>query len=535
MRNAWGSRQIAYLSGICSANNRTIIVQDITQEGSTIRVNEISGRTVAKNASVLMASQLITWGLTFLLMIFLTRYLGPEGLGKLQLAGSLWAIVAVIAALGTDTLVTKEIARSPGRLNELLGTTLALRALIFLVCAMGMAAYVRLADYSSQTESVIWIVGIASLIMHLSNTYDAGLKGLERMEYSSLAAVVSSALLSFLRIGLLLLGFGIVAITGVGIIASIASLSIMFYYLRKLYSFKLSVNWRLMRSILQDSLPYFLVSVGIILYSQVDTVIISLLTDEKTIGWYGAAARLFGTLLFIPNVFMIALFPALSRTYADSQASSRKFAQKSLTFMVLVSIPIGLGLMVVANQLVVLLFGTPFANSGPVLAIRGILLTFTFVNMLLGFLLISMDRQKTWAVVILAATVVTILLDLVLVPWTVKTFANGAIGGALSFAFTETGMILAGIALLPRGYFSWANGKAVAKLILAGLVMVGATWIWRDAIILIPIILGAVTYIGMVIILHALPKEDWNFIIGTIHSIFQRARRRFFKVVELDG
>src|SRR5215204_6854491 len=115
----------------------------------------ISNRTIAKNASFLMVSQVITWGLTFVLTIFLPRYLGPAGIGQLQLAGSLWAIVAVIATLGTDKLVMKEIARAPDRLNELISSTLVLRTVLFMFGALGMAVYLKWVDYPTQTMSVI--------------------------------------------------------------------------------------------------------------------------------------------------------------------------------------------------------------------------------------------------------------------------------------------------------------------------------------------------------------------------------------------
>ena len=494
-----------------------------------------SGRTIAKNAGVLMSSQLISWGLSFLLAIFLPRYLGPQGIGQILLANSLWAIVAVIAGFGTETFITKEIARSPGRLNELLGTTLALRALIFMLGALAMAVYVQLAGYPAQTVSIILIIGISSLVGQLSGTYDAALKGLERMEYTALAAVVFNAFLSFLQIGLLLFGYGVVPVAAAGIIANFAMLAIEYSFLRKLYSIKLSVRWGLILSVIQASLPYCMVSIGIVLYHQFDAVVISLLADEKVIGWYGAAARLYGTLLFIPNVIGTALFPALSRAHSESPSAVNKLAQKSLSLFVMLGVPVGLGMAIIANQLVVLLFGAAFANSGPVLAVRGILLILTFVNMLLGFLLISKDRQKSWACVMLIAAIATIPLDLILIPWTVKTFANGALGGALSFVFTEVGMTMTGLALLPRGTFSRQNAEVAAKVILAGVVMAAVTWIVRDIFILIPIAVGAVTYVGMVAILRAVPKEDWDFFLDIGSSFIQRLRGRFTKAVEMEG
>lgn len=493
----------------------------------------VSSRTIAKNTSALMVSQLITWGFSFFLSILLSRYLGPTGIGQLSLASSLWLIVGVIAALGTDLLITKEVARSPDRLSELVGTALALRLLTFLLGAIGIGIYIHFAGYSPETVMVIWIIGVAYLIMQLSGTFDASLKGLERMEYTALAAVIAVVILSLLRIGLLLSNNGVNAIAVASVISNLASMAVLYYFMRTRYVVRLSIDWGFMVPLIKASLPFFLVYMGINLYHQVDKVVISLLADEANVGWYGVADSLYGSLLFIPNVFVIALFPALSRAQKEDPTASQSLAKKSLSLLVLVSVPVGWGMTVIANQLVVLLYGEFFANSGPVLAVRGIFLVLTYINMLLGFLLISLDRQKAWAFVILTASLATIPLDLVLVPWTMKMFANGALGGALSFAFTEIGQTVAGLALLPKGYFSWVSLKPVVKLIIAGLFMVGATWFLRDAFLLIPIVVGAVAYTGMVFLLRPLPKEDMNFVFNTLYSIYQRVRQRLYRTAEM--
>jgi O-antigen/teichoic acid export membrane protein len=314
-----------------------------------------------------------------------------------------------------------------------------------------------------------------------------------------------------------------------------AGLAIQARFLQKYRAVKLSVNRDLIRSVFRASLPYFLVSIAMVVYHQVDIVILSLLADATTIGWYGTAVRLFGTLLFIPNVFVVALFPALTRSYSGSSTGSNRLAQKSLNLLMLVAIPLGLGMAVLATPIVVLLYGPAFASSGPVLSILGIVLIMTYADMLLGFLLISMDRQKTLAVVMLVMTLATIPLDLFLVPWAMKTFANGALGGALSYTVTETSIVVVAATLLPKGTFDRENIKVIFKLLTSGCVMAAITWLVRDAFLLIPILVGAVTYIGMILILRAIPKDDWDSFFKLGSSLFDRLRRRPAAPAELKG
>ena len=78
-----------------------------------------SGR-VARNIVATLATQLISWGLTFAVTLYLPRYVGDAGLGKLAFAASFMAIFGVIVPLGTGTLLVKEIARDRSRTGELL-------------------------------------------------------------------------------------------------------------------------------------------------------------------------------------------------------------------------------------------------------------------------------------------------------------------------------------------------------------------------------------------------------------------------------
>jgi ABC-type glycerol-3-phosphate transport system permease component len=74
------------------------------------------------------------------------------------------------------------------------------------------------------------------------------------------------------------------------------------------------------------------------------------------------------------------------------------------------------------------------------LAVRGIVLIFAFLNTLIGLFMIATDRQKAWTIVLGAAVLATIPLDIVLIPWAQRTFANGALGGAVAYIFTEISM-----------------------------------------------------------------------------------------------
>ena len=484
-----------------------------------------TGRTIVKNASVLLISQVSTWGLSLVIMIFMTRYLGATGIGQIHLANSIWAILAITIEFGMNTYLTKEISRSPERIDNLLSVSLILRSLLYVGSIFVLLLYLQFTDYAPVTIAVIFVTGISNLVIQFGMVYRASLEGLERMEYISVAQIVARIFTAVVTIALLLLNYGLIAIVSVGIFESLINVAIQYTAVRRLRRPKFYFNWAAAKEMLQKSYPYLIVYIFLVMYMQVDIIVISLLVNETGVGWYGAADQLFGTLLFLPSIFMTAVFPVLSRMYANASDSLPRLMSKSFNLLLLVSVPVGLGVLVIADPLVVLLFGEEFIKSGPILAVMGIVIILTYQNMLLGQFFISIDRQKDWTWVMAAATAATIALDLVLIPWCQRVFGNGAIGGSIAFVITEAGMLFVALRMLPDGIITWQSSRRSLRAILAGIGMVAATWWARDLFIAIPIGLGMVSYMALILLLRVVPPEDWD-LLKTIGASFMKRLRK---------
>jgi len=325
--------------------------------------------------------------------------------------------------------------------------------------------------------------------------------------------VAGKAINSLVCIALLLSGWGVYAVATVAVAAALVTLGIEWVALKRLMG---PITLRFDRAeagrMLRASFPYLMSGVFLVIYMQVDIVIISLLVDERAVGWYGAADQLFGTFLFVPTVFITAVFPSLSRLYATAADSLPRLMRKSWDLLLLLAIPIGLGVLVIADPLVVTLFGPEFAASGPILAMMGIVLILTYQNILLGQFLISTDRQNAWTVVMAVTAIITVPLDFLFVPWCQRQFGNGAIGGALSFIITELGMNIVGVWLLPHGSLGRSNVRTGALGLIAGLAMVAVAWPLRSYFLALPIAAGAVAYIALIVILRVLPQDDWQLL-----------------------
>jgi O-antigen/teichoic acid export membrane protein len=466
------------------------------------------GRLMVKNATALMSAQLVTWGLATVLAILIPRYLGPAALGKFHFATSLWAIAAMFLVFGTDTLVTKGMARDPSNGGKLLANAALLRVLLFFPAFAAVAAYLAVLGYPQETVVVVYLTGFATLVWQFAGLAQAALQGLERMTRVSLASVVSKVIYAALCIGVLIAGFGVNEVVIASAVAGTASLVILWWSLRRAAGSIPRPGLGSAVRLLPMSFPYMLSAFFLVAYIQVDMIVISLLADDSSVGWYGAADQLFGSLLFGGVVFMAVVFPSLARAGAGYQDSAFRLMRRSFNLMLALAVPMGLGLAAIADPLVLFLFGPSFANSGPILALLGIVLVLTYVNMLLGQYFISADQQNRWTVVMAVATFATIALDFALIPWFRDVYQNAGLGGAVAFIVTESAMIVVGLLMLPRGCLNRSNLFATVKTVGAGLVMLGGVWMLSGQFLAIPILAGMAIYAVLALLLGIVPRQD---------------------------
>lgn len=483
-----------------------------------------SSQTIAKNVGVLMTSQFVTWGLTLLLTIVLPRKLGPAQVGQLYLAISLWAIVTMLCRFGTEVYITKAIAQEPERAPRLLAATLLARACTFVIGALVVGLYVLSIGYPPAVVGVIAIVGIAGLLELMAGAFIGALQGLERMEYISLAMVANKLVYTVLALAaLLLFDASVFWVAGLYALGALALLVVLAWGYRRQHSIP-RPRVHDVAPLLKASVPFLLASLVVVFYNEVDKQIIAALIDERAVGYYTTAATLYSTVMFIPVVLTTALFPLMARSFKDAPDALRRLNQKSFNIMFIVGVPVSLGLMAIAPALIRLIYGPAFAPAEVILSVMGVVVIFVYLNILIAQILISIEQVNRWTVVLIIATLATIVLDILLIPWSQRVFNNGALTGAITFLITEAGQTIVGIFLIPRGTFSWLNVTTALRALFAGLMMTGVCWLVRDLFILVPVILGAVTYVGLILVLRVIQREDLQLMRQLADQVVERLR-----------
>ncbi|MEX0780801.1 MAG: flippase [Balneolales bacterium] len=440
-------------------------------------MNNNIGESIAKNTTVMVAAQMVTWVAGFVLLLFLPRYLGSEDYGRLFLAMSFAMILSVIIDFGGNYLIPKEVSKSRDKTPLLLISFVGVRTIIWFICMVGLLLFCYLAGYSNTMVLLIMIMGISKFFEGASKVIRSCFQGYELMVYPSLGIVSEQIFVATLAVAALLLGAGPIEIAAVmaagALLKLIISIKFIPLLVDKLPAFHLNVSYKL----LKGSVPYFMWSVFAVIYYRIDAVMLSTMTTESVVGWYGGAYRLFDIVMFLPAILTTVVFPIFSKLWEEQGRGFSNTFQQSLKFILIAGIPMCIMYFSFSENLVSLFYGLDeYSPSVLILQIFSLGILLVYIDFILGSVILASDKQVKWAFVGFAAVILNIGLNYLMIPIFEAEFGNGGVGAAVTTLLTEIFIMVSAVILLWDKFFKDFNYMMPLKCLNCGIIMTGIIW-----------------------------------------------------------
>ena len=432
-----------------------------------------SSQKVARNVMMTLGTQLISWSLTFAVTLYLPRYVGAEGLGKLAFAASFVTLFGAFVSLGTSTVLVKEIARDHRRAGELLPAAVLLR-LPLSILATGLAiAAVSWLGYPSLMRVLITAYALGMVVLGVNDALSSALQGMENFSRQSLAVLVEKFLSSSLTIFLVLIHAPLWEIAAVGLFTGSVSLAVNLSAFKHLWGTMRMPTTATLRSLVLAGMPFLGYGLFNTLYGQTDPIVLKLVTNDATVGWFAAAFRLVGTTLFLPAAVMSALLPTFSRLHRQDAGEFRQLAQRTLTLVMLCAIPVSLILILLPREIVLLLhYPKSFEKSIPALQVGGVGVLLWYAASVLANLVTARDDQAKILRVSMYASLIGIPLCVACSYASDRVWHNGAMGALASDALLELYLVICYFRMLPPDLFQRQNGLVLVRAAVASLPMI---------------------------------------------------------------
>jgi len=417
--------------------------------------------SIAKNTTSLFVSRVMGSLTTVVLVAIIARTLGTEGFGRYTFALSVGAILAVTVDFGLSFLIPREVARRDSRFEEYIATGCVIKTVFSIVVFVLLIVFLRY-FYPPAVRYAVYAAFAMAALRGMVEFCASFFNAYERMHYSALLFLICS-------FGAF--GVGVAAIlAGVrdawGILLAQAAVMLLFvgvaFWLifKVLRPKKLRVNRRLCMATLRRTAPFGLFAIGGVVYFQIDNVLLSIFRDVEEVGFYQGAIRLIIATEMLPLVLSNAIYPTISRVLKESEKDAVAIMQKMMYVVLIIGLPIGATIMMLAKPIVLLIFGSNYTAIVSALAIVAWLVPIRFCGHILGTALSASGNQKfrTWASWL--AVGVNITMNLIMLP------RYGYIGAAITSVFTSFFLVSFYYVALHLRFYRFEVFRVIVRLAL---------------------------------------------------------------------
>ena len=473
-------------------------------------------RTVARNASIPFALQLLTRAIDFGFAYLLYRYLSQNAIGSYEVAGILVVqYLGTFADWGLTVLATRDIARDPAAAPRLFRTTLGLRWHLALLATLGamvfVALYNGLATFGiinvgfDRTQIMLIVVLMVTLLpAAFSAAVTALFQGTERLEIPAVINLLTNSVSALVRVGALVLGFGILGVAGGALFGACVGALLYGLALRRGFSgLKLRGDALPHRPLLLEGWPLLLNALLIGVFFRFDTFIITAYHGAAALAIYNVAYKFINLTQIIPPIVINAIFPLLSRRAADDRAGMARAYVGTLRLLLLVALPLAVGTTILATPLAGNLANASYLpGSAWALAITIWYLPFSFINGLTQYLVIALGKQRAITLAFMGTAVFNIGLNILLVPrYSFIAAAVITVASELVLFWPLRRVVLqAGIA---------ANLPALlGRPALAAAAMGGAMWLMYQLHFVLAVLVALPVYVGVLWLLGGIGEPE---------------------------
>ncbi len=422
--------------------------------------------SIFKNTTILLASNVMSKGLGALIVILLARHLGDAGFGEYSFAFAFVTVFIIISDFGLDALVIRDISRDKkqaGIYMEHIGILRVLLSIIMIVAALVVGILMQI---SGDSLLIILFAGMICTFDKLSGLGYAFFRAFERMEFEAISQVLWRIIQITILLAAIQLGYGLLEIVMVLLVASILKTVISFTIALKIGIKPQRGEYGLL-DMMKMSRSFALYEIGYAVYSNIIIILLYIYFEYFQIGWFSASMKIFFLLLMIPISFETAIFPVLSRLYKEHPERMKIMYAKSMKLSLLIAIPSTFIIYTYSMEIMGIL-GTEFESATSLLKLMIFALPFTTVNMIMKTTLWSSDRTDITVRNIFASTIILTIITILMLD---KYGLEGAVYG---FIMGEGVLFALNYHIISKRIYK--IGRYIWKPIISGCAMTGGMY-----------------------------------------------------------
>jgi O-antigen/teichoic acid export membrane protein len=396
----------------------------------------IPGAGIRREAAFKLASELLGRAASFALVLVAARELGESAFGLYNYGLAFGFVVAQLADLGLQVLVSREIAIRGQEARD--DVILALRLKLFLsFVVLGLLAV----GSRGPNQVILLLLGAVPLAQTYLEFAAYVFRGQRQLLVEARLLAGARLLTATMGVGVLWLGGGVLSLAVVSLIAVIVLGGWSLLLLQRGGWLSMArnrpgdtvkrTNVDTYRRLLGQTLPLGAAVFLSITYTRLAILLLQQLDGTVAVAHYSAAYRLVEPTQILPASLLAAAFPAYARAWRHEPDVARRLSLRVTLLLLVAGAMVGAILWFGAPWLVPLLYGATYEPAVSILRILSFSVLPAFVNYSLTHYLIAQGMQARFSFLTGLMLLAHVLFSWALIP------RLGARGPAVSVVLAE--------------------------------------------------------------------------------------------------
>lgn len=461
-------------------------------------------RTIFKNMSWLLISQIITSVCGFVWTILLARYLGVNNYGILGFAISVSGILSIIDDLGISAHVVRHVATDYESAPKYVGNVIPLKVILAIINLIVTPIILIILNIDGYTIFITMIFTLEIIFKSYTNTLFGVFQAFEEGKYQGIGySLMNASTLLFIVIAIYA-DLGLLGVSISYVMANILSFIYAYYILNKhITKPKFEFDWEFCKKITLLSLPFAVTGILYSIYYSIDIVMLTNLVGDYATGIYNATYKLISLLTLFYSVYTAVIFPVMSKFFKNDKKLLVMSYEKSIKYLMLIIIPIAVATMFYSLDIIQLIYGNQYDDAASVLSILIWTVCLLFISGASNTLLNASHKEVTVTKIYGLAAVFNIILNLFMIPY--LSYNGAAITTVLSDVLIVT----------LQTYVIHKIGHKVNKRLYVDLIKIaigsavlGVALYFLNLNMWVALPVGIVIYFAVVYLLKVFDKDD---------------------------
>lgn len=381
-------------------------------------------RNGVKLGMSLFATLVVAIGIRF----WIPRYLGPAAFGQLHFGESIATAFFLLSLLGIDQHIRLVVARKPESASEFFGGVMLVRLGVSVFCVAALVGTVLLMGKTMHELYVVLIFAGWQFLFILNESFASLLQAKGTVNRLAIVNTATKILWGATIAAGVLLGGQTIYVAGCFLVAEAFKALLLLAETRRALALQFRWNKAATKLAIVASVPFFLNNLAHRVYDRIDVQMISVMVNDKEVGFYGAAANLaLAALMFLPVLNAVVL-PMGARIAEKSTEELGRVMAATTELVVVLGALASLMLVVYADPLVRLCFGEEYAPTALSLATLAPLFPLTYVAVLTSTHLIQLGKIWTVTKVSAVGLIVNPVCNYFFIPMFYERFGPGGAG-----------------------------------------------------------------------------------------------------------